>query len=134
MAAEERDRHRERRVAARIGVDTRAVLYLVDLAARMDGRILDLSLLGCCIRTDQRFPLGIFRRVEMEFRLDGLPIRLGGVTQAIHDPHRVGIRFLDLSPRKREQLSELIEEIEEVLRKEQAASGAQAPPCRGAQT
>jgi len=31
--------------------------------------------------------------------------------QAIHNRHTVGIRFLDMSPRKREQLEQLIEEI-----------------------
>jgi len=45
-----------------------------------------------------------------------MPFRLGGVTQAIHDRHTVGIRFLDMSSRKREQLELLIEEIEELKR------------------
>lgn len=120
--ADANGKHPERRVTPRLAVDTRAVLYLIDLAARFEGRIVNLSLDGCCIRTDQRFPLGIFRRVETEFRLDGLPFRLAGVTQAIHDPHHVGIRFLDLSRRKRDQLSELIAEIEELLRKDPAAT------------
>ena len=75
------------------------------------GRILDVSLGGCHIRTDRRFPVGIFRRVEVEFRIEGLPFRLAGVTQAIYDPFNVGIRFLDMSDRKREQLQQLIDEI-----------------------
>ena len=54
------------------------------------GRILDLSLSGCRIRTDERFPVGIYTRVETEFRLEGLPFRLGGVVQAIHDRQTVG--------------------------------------------
>lgn len=78
----------------------------------MNGRIIDLSPGGCHILTDRRFPVGVFRRVEVEFRVEGLPFRLGGVTQAIYDPFNVGIRFLDLSDRKREQLLQLIEEIE----------------------
>jgi hypothetical protein len=71
---------------------------------------------GCRIRTDERFPVGIYTRVETEFRLEGLPFRLGGVIQAVHDRDRrlVGIRFLDMSIRKREQLEQLIEEIEEL--------------------
>jgi hypothetical protein len=40
--------------------------------------------------------------------------RLGGVIQAIHDRHHVGIRFLDMSSRKKEQLELLIEEIEDL--------------------
>jgi c-di-GMP-binding flagellar brake protein YcgR len=101
-----------RRFEPRHGVETNAVIHLINLAADVSGHILDLSLGGCHIRTDRRFPVGIFRRVEVEFRIEGLPFRLGGVTQAIYDPFNVGIRFLDLSDRKREQLLQLIAEIE----------------------
>jgi c-di-GMP-binding flagellar brake protein YcgR len=101
-----------RRFEPRHDVETSAVIRLINLAADVNGRILDLSLGGCHIRTDRRFPVGVFRRVEVEFRLEGLPFRLAGVTQAIYDPLNVGIRFLDLSERKREQLLQLIEEIE----------------------
>ena len=45
--------------------------------------------------------------------MNGLPFRLAGVTQAIYDPFQVGIRFLDVSERMREQLAELIEEIKD---------------------
>jgi c-di-GMP-binding flagellar brake protein YcgR len=96
----------------REGVDTSAVIHLINVASRLTGRILDLSLGGCRIRTDERFPVGIYTRVETEFRLEGLSFRLGGVIQAIHDRHNVGIRFLDMSSRKREQVEQLIEEIE----------------------
>ena len=102
---------RERRIQAREEVDTTAVIFLINIASRLQGRILDLSLGGCRIRADERFPVGIYTRVETEFRLEGLPFRLGGVVQAIHDRHTVGIRFLDMSNRKREQVTQLIEEI-----------------------
>lgn len=101
-----------RRFAPRLELDTTAVIHLISLGSDVHGRILDISLGGCHIRTDMRFPVGIFRRVETEFRIDGLPFRLGGVTQAIYDSFNVGIRFLDLSERKREQLLQLIEEIQ----------------------
>lgn len=107
-------RNGERRAQSRYPVDTDAVIHLLNLASRVRGRILDLSLGGCRIHTDERFPVGIFRRVETEFRLEGLPFRLGGVTQAIHDRRTVGIRFLDMSDRKRQQLIQLIEEIDAV--------------------
>ena len=105
-------------------IDSSAVIHLIDLAAVVRGRILDVSLGGCCIRTDQRFPLGIFRRVEAEFRVEGLPFRLGGVTQALYDRCTVGIRFLDVSPRKQAQLVQLIDEIKELREREQAAEDA----------
>jgi c-di-GMP-binding flagellar brake protein YcgR len=103
--------HREQ---VRHSVDTGAMIFFIDVAARAHGRILDVSLNGCCIRTEDKFPVGIYRRVETEFRIDGLPFRLGGVVQSLHDRHTVGIRFLDLSERKREHLRELMEEIEEM--------------------
>lgn len=105
---------RERRVQARQEVDTSAVIFLINIASRLRGRILDLSLSGCRIRADERFPVGIYTRVETEFRLEGLPFRLGGVVQAIHDRRTVGIRFLDMSIRKREQVTQLIEDIREM--------------------
>ncbi|HMG88073.1 MAG TPA: PilZ domain-containing protein [Terracidiphilus sp.] len=101
-----------RRFERRLRVDTSVVVHLIDLAADVQGRIVDISLGGCHIRTDRRFPVGIFRRVEIEFRIESLPFRLGGVTQALYDPINIGIRFLDVSDRKREQLLQLIEEIE----------------------
>ena len=113
---------KERRATPRQSVDDQASIFLINLAATMTGRIENLSAGGCCIRTDQRFSLGIFRRVETEFRLEGMPIRLCGVIQAIHDPHHVGIRFLDMSERKRDQLLQLIAEIEEDRADEESRS------------
>jgi hypothetical protein len=104
---------RYHRRSARHDVDTSASILLVNVGSTLRGRILDLSLGGCRIRTDDHFPVGIYTRVETEFRLEGLPFRLGGVIQAIHDRNTVGIRFLDLSERKRQQVLDLIAEIEE---------------------
>jgi hypothetical protein len=103
---------RERRGHARHELDTTAMILLPNVESPIHGRILDLSLTGSRIRTDERFPVGIYTRVETDFRPQGLPFRLGGVIQAIHDRNIVGIRFLDLNEQKREQVSGLIGEIE----------------------
>ena len=107
---------RERRHQSRHEVDASAAILLINVGSLLHGRIVDLSLSGCRIRTEERFPVGIYTRVETEFRIGGLPFRLGGVIQAVHDRDRrnVGIRFLDVSARKREQVEQLIEEIEEM--------------------
>jgi hypothetical protein len=104
----------ERRKELRHTVDGIAVLHLLDPAIRLRGRILDLSMNGCLFRTEDCFPMAIYRRVEIEFQLDGLSFRLPGVTQSIHKRHKLGVRFLDLSERKRLQLTELIDEIVEL--------------------
>jgi hypothetical protein len=90
----------------------------VDLRALIKGRIVDVSLGGCRIRSRERFPLRIYRRVEVEFVLDGLPFRLAGVVQSLHDRRTIGIWLLDLSDRKREQLAPLMEELNEAERLE----------------
>ncbi len=113
---------RERRQQVRHEVDTTATILLVNVGSTLRGRIVDLSLTGCRIRTDERFPVGIYTRVETEFRLEGLAFRLGGVIQSIHDRNNVGIRFLDLSERKREQVLELIDEIEKMRAAQPAAA------------
>lgn len=112
---------RERRSCTRHEVDSAAVVFLLDLRVRVPGRIVDVSVGGCRIRSQERFPVGIYRRVEVEFTLDGLPFRLPGVVQALHDPRTIGIRLLDLSDRKREQLTALMQELDEAeLREKQA--------------
>ena len=103
----------DRRAQSRRAVDAPASIFLIDVRARLSGRMVDLSLGGCRIRTWERFPVGIYRRVETEFTLDGLPFRLAGVVQTIHDRHTVGIRFLDMSSRKRDQLAQSLRELEE---------------------
>ena len=103
----------ERRAQQRQAVDTSATLYLVRTGSSLTGVILDLSVTGCRIRTAERFALGIFTRVETGFHADGLPFRIGGVIQAIHDRFTVGIRFIDLSERNSKRLTELIRTIKE---------------------
>ena len=110
-APSRQSRRRDRRDEARLAVDTRATVFFIDVRAQISGRILDLSMSGCRIHTDERFPVGIYRRVETEFKADGLPFRLVGVVQAMHDKFTVGIRFLDMSSRKRDQLTQLMEEM-----------------------
>ncbi len=125
---------RDRRSQIRHEVDTLATIFLVKVGSALRGRILDLSVSGCRIRTDERFPVGIYIRVETEFHLQGLPFRLGGVTQAIHNRNMVGIRFLDLSERKRQQVLELIDEIEQLraeLLQAEVASAEKPHPADG---
>jgi hypothetical protein len=127
---EESSAQSDRRSQPRYAVDEAATLHFIDVGAQISGRILDLSMSGCRIRTDQRFPVGIYRRVETEFNLDGLPFRLGGVVQSIHDKFTVGIRFLDVSPRKRDQLAALMDEIEVIQRHSNSDSACnQATPA-----
>jgi hypothetical protein len=118
---------RERRQQSRQEMSSSAMILLVNgktasAGTTLRGHVLDLSITGCRIRTDERFPAGIYARVETEFRLVGLPLRMGGVIQSIYDSNTVGIRFLDLSDREREQVLDLIGEIGQLRASELAAA------------
>ena len=109
-------------------MDIAATILLVKVGSRLSVRIVDLSLNGCRIHSDERFPVGVYTRVETEFRLEGLPFRLSGVIQAVHDRRNVGIRFLYMSQRKREQVEQLLAEVAEIEEKQ----ADPADPAEGA--
>lgn len=103
----------DRRAHRRFGVNSPATLILVRSGSRLEGKVLDLSAGGCRIHLDEDFLQGIYTRIETEFCVDGTPLRLGGVVQAIQRRRQVGIRFLEITERKRRLLMELIEEMRE---------------------
>jgi c-di-GMP-binding flagellar brake protein YcgR len=115
----------KRRLRSRDDVDTSVSIHLIQAGSWLQGRILDLSPNGCRIDADEQFQVGIYTRVETEFRLDGLPFRLDGVIQGIRDGdwRNVGIRFLEMSSRKREQVEQLIEDIRELAEQETEEKG-----------
>jgi hypothetical protein len=124
--AERGERH-ERRAHPRHEIHTKAAIFLVHTGFSQRGCILDLSLAGCRIHTDDRFLLCIYTPVETEFRPAGQTFRLGGVVQEIHEGDLVGIRFVNMSGRQREQLQQFIEEMKEI-EEVQARWKLSAPP------
>jgi c-di-GMP-binding flagellar brake protein YcgR len=112
----------ERRAHRRHAVDVDGKVLLVKSAVLIPGRLQNLSLGGCRFRTEERFDLGIYVRVETEFSVFGRPFRIAGVSQAIVDKNTIGIRFLDLSDRRTEQLIEVIAELVEAEFTERAAA------------
>jgi hypothetical protein len=83
----------------------------VGVGSNLLGRIVDVSMSGCRIRFQEPFPVGIYRRVEVEFTLDGLPFHLAGVIQSIDDPYTAGIGFVSVSERKLEHIGFVMAEI-----------------------
>jgi hypothetical protein len=106
-------------------VDTAVSIHLINAESWLQGRILELSPSGCRIQTGELLPVGVYTRVETEFSLNGLPFRLDGVIQGIRDGDvsNVGIRFLEMSDRKREQVEQLIDEIRELGERETQGLG-----------
>ena len=108
---------RERRVHNRHEIDSLARVLFLSIHSRVTGKVVDLSLGGCRIRAQQPIPVGAYRRVEVEFMVDGLPLLLPGVTQGLHDKFTVGIRFVEMTERKAKQLHTVIDELEEKNKK-----------------
>lgn len=87
---------------------------------KVRGKILDLSLLSCCIETESPLAACAGDRLEVYFELNGLPTLLKGMTIAIQDENRFDIEFIDVSSRKKEDLKFLLDELMEDLPPEEA--------------
>jgi hypothetical protein len=101
-----------------------AVFRLLRDNTQFDGAIAGLSLEGCRFRTAEPFGVGVHIRVEVEFQICGLPFRLAGVIEDVPEKHIVVIRFLEMSFRKRKELAEAIQELQESGEKQ-----SEAPEC-----
>lgn len=95
---------RNRRKDIRHTVDEAASLQLVHHGAAIPCRLVDLSLGGCQIRAEKPFLAGPMVRVEVVFKLVGEAFRIAGVTQWTRQREWIGVRFLDMSQRKRAAL------------------------------
>ena len=110
---------RDRRGHPRHDVNCRMTVSSLTGAIEMTGLLMDLSAGGCRVRTDKRFLAGILVRVEVQFQLHGIAFRLNGVTQGSRSSKTFGVRFVDISVRKREELADVLAEV--------AAAEAAAP-------
>jgi hypothetical protein len=53
----------------------------------------------------------------------GLHFRLAGVTKGVYDKHTVGIGFLEMSQRRREELIQVLDELIELNKVQSGAAG-----------
>jgi c-di-GMP-binding flagellar brake protein YcgR len=125
MDADQQKVNRNRRKDPRYTVDGAGSLQLVHQGSTIDCRIIDLSLGGCQIRAEGQFLAGPMVRVEVLFRVLGETLRIAGVTQWTRQKQWIGIRFLDVTERKRTALLQLIHEIEGPQPRQQEAAKAQ---------
>ena len=102
----------ERRAPPRQAVDENATLLLLSHGSRISCRIIELSLEGCRLRTGERFPAGAAIRVEVIFTINRIAFRLSGVTPGIDANNIVDIRFVNVISRRRDELAEVLCEVE----------------------
>src|SRR5580658_4599564 len=103
----------DRRAYPRYEVDCSAVVSAVSGSMQIWGRLTDLSLGGCRVVTDQRYTAGILVRVEVQFQLRGVAFRFAGVIVGSREARCFAVRFLDVAARRREELAEILAEVEQ---------------------
>jgi hypothetical protein len=121
---------RERRAYPRQNVDSTAVISLLNVGIQLRGQLLDLSLNGCRVRTDERSRVSVHTRVNAELLLDGVLFRLNGVIEANEDQRDLRIRFENTSDRQLEKLQQLMDAIKELEWAAEASTGSAETEAR----
>jgi hypothetical protein len=70
--------------------------------------IVDVSLSGCCVRTEGKFHPGNLANVEVVFPILGMVLRMVGTTQWLTRQNLIGIRFFHANSRSKNQLAGLL--------------------------
>jgi hypothetical protein len=102
-----RARPQDRRVYERIElIDAHG--SLIYMGAVIPCTFIDISLGGCCMRTETPFEAGALANVEVVLAIYGLALRIRGVTQWTRWDHQIGVRFLYGGAQSRNQLVGLL--------------------------
>jgi hypothetical protein len=102
-----------------------AVLHLVAEGTALAGNVLDVSQDGCLVQLEHSIAVRLKAQVEADFHLRGLQFRLPGVTTVTYGESLVEVRFTEMSRRKRDDLSQLIMELDAQNQAAQAQSETQ---------
>jgi len=100
-----------RRVHSRFSLAAPANLLVINGGAIYRCAVVELSLGGCRVQTTRPLNHPALTRVEVQFVGLGLPLRLPAQIQVKINDHLAGLKYLEVSPRIRERLSILIDEL-----------------------
>jgi hypothetical protein len=101
----------EFRAHPRFPVDEDSVLLLVNHGMPVKARIVDLSLSGCRVHAYDRFSRKVGLSIEITFKANGIDFRFNGVVQWSDGHNYLGIRFVNMTSARKEELAEVIEEM-----------------------
>lgn len=95
-------------------------------------QVLDISLSGCRIRTEEEFRDGALEPVQLTLPIQGMIVRIQGITQWVAYSHQIGIRFIHPSFAAKNQLASLLtcladRSLAEVVKAAIAAETASRP-------
>jgi hypothetical protein len=111
-AWEDRNEHAarrpERRSDPRYSVDEDCVVLFVGYGAPLEAPLVDLSQEGCRVRTKEPVTARSRHPVEVFFQLNGISFRLHGVLGWTDGHNLLGIRFVNVAPRRMVELANVI--------------------------
>jgi hypothetical protein len=119
-----------RRVHPRLRCKGIARIRLLPHGRWMDGILADLSIRGCCIETEEPLQGTPESSIEVLLKVKGTNLRLNGTIRHCTRHIRAGIQFLDVSPRKSEQIRDLMADLLEMDRLAVLEGLIDAPPGR----
>lgn len=103
-----------RRVHPRLKCKGIARVRLMPHGRWTEGFLADLSIRGCCIETDEPLPAPPGSAVEVLLKVNGTNLRLSGAIRHRTRNVRAGVQFLEVSPRKCEQIRDLMTDLVEM--------------------
>lgn len=119
----------ERRAQPRLRCKGIAEVRILCLHVTISGTIADMSLEGCSVVSEAKFPPIEQPLVEVILTVNSSTLRVAGVVRNVKDERRAGIEFIDLTRRKAAQVLELMEELQE--RKDDYAAEQDLEPPTG---
>lgn len=102
--------HEDRRTCPRFALEEPSAIVVLNQGIGFRCNVLDLSISGCRLRTGSRFPGSAWDCVEISFQLGGVALRINGEIQWIDGRQKAGIRFMNLTMRRREELAKVLAE------------------------
>jgi len=119
-AASKRSKRDNRRVHLRLRCRGVAEVVVLRLERKLPGTLLNLSVGGCCIQTAQPIPSIERPSVEVRLTVNGITLRVAGIVRNVRKDHHAGIEFINVTPRKADQILELVKELMERQRDSRA--------------
>ena len=112
---------KEQRHNPRFECSGHAEVHLPEATTCYCAKILNLSLEGCQVELTK--PVYIQEDIlDLVFSVNGLPFCVRGHIQYIKNETKIGIHFMQLSSRARQQLVDLLKELEEESSRRKAMS------------
>src|SRR5581483_5802483 len=102
---------REQRTHERFACEGTATIHLYEIGKSYPARIENLSLRGCKLVLGRRSQFKVHALFELTFTVHDLSFRVRGRVVEMRRARCIGVEFVDLRPRLKRYLQDLIDEL-----------------------